>query len=111
MIDVAAILSTVSPLQWSAVLCASIAAAVFDFRSYRIPNPITVPLALLGLAYQGSVHGPMGVLVAIAAACLISAPYLVLFMSAGGGGGDVKLMAAIGVWLGLPESPQRLFAR
>jgi prepilin peptidase CpaA len=31
----------------------------------------------------------------------MAAPYIVLFVFAGGGAGDAKLMAAIGAWLGL----------
>ncbi len=38
---------------------------------------------------------------ALLAAVVISLPFVILFVFAGGGAGDAKLMAAIGAWLGL----------
>src|SRR5207237_645994 len=37
--------------------------------------------------------------------CLVlSVPYILLYAFAGGGAGDAKLMAAVGVWLGLSNA-------
>ena len=38
---------------------------------------------------------------ALAACVMLALPYVVLFVFAGGGAGDAKLMGAIGTWLGL----------
>src|SRR5262249_36502405 len=46
-------------------------------------------------------HGPLGFGGALAASAIMAAPYVLLFLYAGGGGGDAKLMAAIGAWAGL----------
>ena len=45
--------------------------------------------------------GPAGVIDSLAACVLLALPYVVLFVTAGGGAGDAKLMGAIGAWLGL----------
>lgn len=85
-------------------------AAVTDFRWHRIPNRLTVPVFLLGLLYQAAFNGWSGPPNAgVAEAGLASAllgfaigfgPLLVLWLIGGGGGGDVKLMGALSVWLG-----------
>jgi prepilin peptidase CpaA len=85
-------------------------AAVTDFRWHRIPNRLTVPVFLLGLLYQAVFNGWAGPEHAgVAEAGLKSAllgfaigfgPLLVLWLIGGGGGGDVKLMGALSVWLG-----------
>jgi len=74
--------------------------AVSDIRSARIPNRLTyiallaaLPLrtALLGLA--GLKSGAIGILVA-------GGLFLLLFVIGAMGGGDMKLMAAVGAWVG-----------
>jgi prepilin peptidase CpaA len=74
--------------------------AVSDIRSARIPNRLTytallaaLPLrtALLGLA--GLKSGAIGILVA-------GGLFLLLFVLGAMGGGDMKLMAAVGAWVG-----------
>jgi prepilin peptidase CpaA len=90
-------------LQWSAVLGASLAAAVMDARSRRIPNRLTIPLALWGLASSSYFRGAAGGLDALAACLLLAFPYVLLFAFAGGGAGDAKLMGAIGTCVGLVQ--------
>jgi len=72
-----------------------------DLTYRRIPNWITVPAVLVALIYQvaahglvrGATHGGAGLLVGCA---LLIVP----FMLGGMGGGDVKLLGALGAWLG-----------
>ena len=92
---------SVSAVQWGIVLGASLAAAVFDARSRRIPNWLTASLLAGGLVHAGLVGGGAGLLDATAACLILALPYVVLFALAGGGAGDAKLMGAIGSWLGL----------
>lgn len=93
--------SNVTVAQWGVVLGASLAAAVLDLRGRKIPNALTVPIALAGLVY-GLVAGGLSELgVAFAAMLVVMAPYVLLFVFAGGGAGDAKMMGAIGAWLGL----------
>ena len=88
-------------IQWGAVLCTSLVAALWDIRTRRIPNKLTFPFLLAGLVWSTYISGAWGFLEAFAAALLLSIPFLVLYAFAGGGAGDVKLMAGLGAWLGL----------
>jgi prepilin peptidase CpaA len=90
-----------SAVQWGIVLGASLAAAVFDARSRRIPNWLTGLLLTSGLIHAALVGGGAGLLDATAACLVLALPYVILFALAGGGAGDAKLMGAIGSWLGL----------
>lgn len=88
---------------WPIVLGCLLPAAVIAYTDYRrhwVPNLITVPMLLAGIAYavhQG--HVP-GALIGAGAAFLLG---FVLFAMGGMGGGDVKLLAALGAWFGLLE--------
>jgi len=87
--------------QWGVVIGASLAAAVVDIKSRRIPNALTLPLALSGLFYALMYAGLPGLGKAVAACVVLALPYVLLFVFAGGGAGDAKMMGAIGAWLGL----------
>lgn len=94
------------PIPTTIVIAAALTIAVItDLRSRRIPNWLTFPVLLAGLAYHGlAPHGPTqggeGLLFSLSGLGLglavMLVPYLLGFM----GGGDVKLMAATGAWLG-----------
>jgi prepilin peptidase CpaA len=101
---------SVPAVQWGAVLGASLAAAVFDARSRRIPNWLTAALLATGLAHACFVGGGAGLLDASAACLVLALPYVVLFALAGGGAGDAKLMGAIGSWLGMVYGAATLVA-
>lgn len=90
----------VPSLQWGAVLSASLVAAAYDVRSRRIPNWLTGSLCLLGVLWTTTTHGLSGFLGGIEGCLIMGVPYVVLFVFAGGGAADAKLMGAIGVWLG-----------
>jgi len=78
------------------MLLLSIAAAIFDLRSRRIPNWLVVSGLVSGFALNGMLAGLTGLgssLLGFGLALLI---YVPLFMLRAMGGGDVKLMAALG---------------
>jgi prepilin peptidase CpaA len=75
--------------------------AYTDIRSRRIPNWLTVPAFLAGLAYQAAFHHWSGLADAGSAFAVGFGTFFVLWLIGGGGGGDVKLMGALSVWLGL----------
>lgn len=74
--------------------------AIVDWRQFRIPNAFTVPFALAGLAYHGWFSGWAGAGQSLVGLLVGFAILLVPFILGGFGGGDVKLMAAIGAWVG-----------
>ena len=78
----------------------TLAAAVSDFRSRRIPNVMTVPFFVAGLVYQAVFNGWSGLGDAGLAFLLGFGTLFVLWLVGGGGGGDVKLMGALSAWLG-----------
>jgi prepilin peptidase CpaA len=89
------VLVTTAPL-----ICALAVAAVIDSRQRRIPNWLTFGLLLAGLGralcFGGSgsfVHSVEGMLAG-------GAIPLVLYALSALGGGDVKLLAAVGAWVG-----------
>ena len=97
-------------IQWGVVLIASLVAALTDLKDRRIPNILTLPLLAAGLVQAGWFDGFDGLKSSLLAAVILGLPYVVLFVFAGGGAGDAKLMAAIGAWLGLPGGVVALVA-
>lgn len=77
-------------------------AAVTDLRSGQIPNWITLPPLLAAPLVYLAIGGPRALLASLFGALVCGAvPALVFFVSpAGMGGGDVKLLAAIGALAG-----------
>ncbi len=87
------------------VLIALVTAAAWsDLRTKRIPNWITAPGAVLGFLLQVWYGGLHGALASLAGAGLGLAIFLVLYIAAGMGAGDVKLFGAVGAFVG----PQNL---
>ncbi len=66
----------------------------------RIPNFLTVTLALAGAGYQYLVAGPAGLLNALLGLATGMALLIVPYALGGMGGGDVKALAALGTLLG-----------
>lgn len=75
-------------------------AAVIDIRQHRVPNYLTVPAALAGLAFHCFAPGGWGLGVSLAGFAVGFGLLLLPWLFGGGGMGDVKLLAALGAWLG-----------
>lgn len=88
-------------VQWGAVIGASLTAALWDARTRRIPNWLTGTVLLSGLVWSVWVGGVWGLGAALVGCVLMATPFVVLFVFAGGGAGDAKLMGALGAWLGI----------
>jgi len=88
----------------------SSAAAVADVQRRRIPNRLTYPGILLGMALRSALFGWRGLLGALAG-CLFAGGVVFLFYSVRAmGAGDVKLLAAIGSLAGVGHSCSVLVA-
>ncbi len=86
----------------SVVLLASLVAAVTDLRRLRIYNALTLPLIVSGMVYQGWVGGQLGIAHSVVAVAVSGGILLIPYILGGIGAGDVKLMAGVGAWLGMP---------
>lgn len=78
-------------------------AMIWDSRFKRIPNKLTIPMFFAGWIYQIGMSVMYGWhhLGSAALGFLVGFGILfVLWFIGGGGGGDVKLMGALSVWLG-----------
>ena len=78
----------------------TLAAAVIDFRTKKIPNWLTVPSAMAALIFHLVTGGGTGLLLALAGFAVGFALLILPWILGGGGMGDVKLLAALGTWLG-----------
>ena len=87
----------------AALLVASVA-CVFDLRTRRIPNWLTFGSAALALGFQFAAGGLSGVGHGILGWMTGVAVLLTPFLLGGMGGGDVKLVGALGAWLGPGET-------
>ena len=79
---------------------AALLGAYFDVISARIPNRLTYPAILLGLVLRFGFLGWHGLVQGVLGMLLCGGLFFVLFVIRAMGGGDVKLMAAVGSWVG-----------
>ena len=75
-------------------------AAVSDFRTYLIPNSISVSVAVLYAAHVIASPVPVDWLGALLVAAIVLVIGFALFASRYVGGGDVKLLVATSLWAG-----------
>lgn len=75
-------------------------ATLVDYRSHKLPNVLTFGSAVFALVLQGSMNGWDGLVTATAGwiACLLC--FLPFYALRGMAAGDVKLMAAVGAFIG-----------
>ncbi|MBI3493159.1 MAG: prepilin peptidase [Acidobacteria bacterium] len=89
---------TFDPLVASVVAAGAGSSAVIDLRTRRVPNWLTFGLAALGVVLAGVRGHDVGR--AIAGIALGLALMLPGHVAGATGAGDVKLLAALGAWLG-----------
>lgn len=93
-------------LQWQlismggALLCAVIG-SIHDLRERRIPNLLTGPAIVAGLVLHACVGHWSGLAYSALGGLIAGGIALVFFVAGGMGGGDVKLMTAIGCIAGI----------
>jgi len=74
--------------------------ALVDYRTQRIPNWLTMPAAILGLVYGSLAPNGLGIVWSLAGFAVGLALLILPWLLGGGGMGDVKMLAALGAWLG-----------
>ena len=84
----------------AAIVAASGTAAVLDLRTGRIPNPLTATVAAAGVGLSAFGLTGQSMAGALAGAVVGFALMLPGHIFGGTGAGDVKLLAALGTWLG-----------
>ena len=82
------------------VVAAAVAAGAVDFYRFRVPNAITFPLLLTGLAFHTAVGSMEGLKMSLLGAAVGFGVLFLLYLIGGMGAGDVKLLSGIGAWLG-----------
>jgi len=88
----------------SAVVAVGLVACVTDLRTRRIPNALTFGAAAVAIVFHTIAQGASGLQTAVLGWVVGTAIFLPLFLLRGMGGGDVKLLAAMGAWLGPREA-------
>jgi prepilin peptidase CpaA len=83
-----------------AVLALGVAATAVDVSTRRVPNALTFGAAAAGMAFALATGGMAGLGWSVAGWVVGIALFLPLFALRAMGGGDVKLLAAMGAWLG-----------
>ena len=84
-----------------ALMIVLLMAVVMDLRSSRIPNWLTFPamsFALAGHVWLGNMHGLFFSLLGLGIGLGL---FLLIYLAGGIGAGDVKLMAAVGAFVGV----------
>jgi prepilin peptidase CpaA len=79
-------------------------AAIIDVRHRRIPNWLTFGLLCSGLITSAIFSAPLTWSESLKGIAAGASVPLVLFTLGALGGGDVKLMAGVGAWLGAPAA-------
>ncbi|MEZ6039154.1 MAG: A24 family peptidase [Planctomycetaceae bacterium] len=102
-------LSTSQSVFLAAVVIYTTIAAISDYRFRKIPNKLTVPMCVAGLVYQIGFFGLAGLQTALLGFLVGFGILFALWMIGSAGGGDVKLMGGLSVWLGASLSLKVLF--
>jgi leader peptidase (prepilin peptidase)/N-methyltransferase len=88
--------------------CLLLALAYVDLKSRRLPNALTCSLGILGLVIPPLIGEPLinhilGAGLALLVGLTIASAYRTARGEDGLGGGDVKLLAAAGAWVGIDQ--------
>ena len=106
----------IAALVWAVLGWGLLLLAALDWRHYWLPDALTLCLAAAGLALGGLIDAAriddrlIGLVVGFGALWAVARAYRAIRGRDGLGGGDPKLFAAIGAWLGWQALPFVLLA-
>ncbi len=93
-------LSVSQTLFLTAIILFTVATAWTDLRLRKVLNAMTLPMWIAGWVWQASFHGWTGLWDGLCGFAIGFGILFVLWMVGSAGGGDVKLLGALSVWLG-----------
>jgi prepilin peptidase CpaA len=99
---------TVGPVPAAILLAVAVTCAVTDLWKGKIYNAVTYPAMVLGVVLALVQHGAPGIFFALGGFAVGFFPAFVLFALGGMGGGDVKLLGAIGAIAGAVAATETL---
>jgi leader peptidase (prepilin peptidase) / N-methyltransferase len=107
---------TISDVTKALLILSLIFLAYIDWRSFRLPNLLTLPLIALGLSFNSITElgfttissALLGAILAYGSIWILNAGYQAIRGRNGIGMGDAKLFAALGAWLGWSALPSIL---
>jgi prepilin peptidase CpaA len=99
---------TVGPIPAVVLLIVAVTCAVTDLARGKIYNAVTYPAMALGVVLGVIQHGVPGIFFALGGFAVGFFPAFVLFALGGMGGGDVKLLGAIGAIAGAVAATETL---
>jgi prepilin peptidase CpaA len=99
---------TVGPAPAVVLLVVAVACAATDLVKGKIYNAVTYPAMALGVVLSIWQHGVSGIYIALGGFAVGFFPAFVLFALGGMGGGDVKLLGAIGAIAGAVAATETL---
>ena len=83
-------------------LCCAMIAAITDLTTSKVYNVLTIPMVIAGLIYHSLTGGLIGLAGSFLGLIIGFGLVMLPFLMGGMGGGDVKLLAGIGAWVGVP---------
>ncbi len=79
-------------------------AAVMDTRAFRVPNLLTIPMVASGIVFHSIVGGWEGLKLSLAGLAFGFGIMILFYLLGVMGAGDVKFMAGVGAWWGMPAT-------
>ncbi len=96
-------------IAWWPVLIVVAVATFTDIRSRRIPNWLVVPFLVLGILVSAVTAGFGGLVSSLEGIAVAAVAFGILVYMRAMGMGDLKLLAAIGAWIGPAHTGFALF--